>query len=260
MDPELIEAAITPRTKAIIAVHLYGQMCEMDQVMEIAGRHGLKVIEDAAQAHGARWQGLRAGTMADAAAFSFYPGKNLGAYGDGGAVVSRDGDLVERIRSLADHGRMDKYLHGTVGWNSRLDGLQAAILRVKLRRLDEWNARRREHATRYLSALQDAAVGLPTVLPEAEAVWHLFVIRTYNREALQAKLAQEGIASGFHYPVALHQQPAYAHLGVPSGSLPVTERVAAQVLSLPMYPELPSEALERTAELVRAFAPREALV
>jgi dTDP-4-amino-4,6-dideoxygalactose transaminase len=255
MDPEAVEAAITPRTGAIIPVHLYGQPCEMDRIVQIARRHGLKVVEDAAQAHGARWQGARPGALADAATFSFYPGKNLGAYGDGGAVVSSDEALIQRIRSLADHGRLDKYTHATAGVNSRLDGIQAAILRVKLRHLDRWNAARRRHAARYSDILRGSGVRLPVVHPDAEAVWHLFVVRTPEREHLQARLSRDGIASGIHYPVPLHRQAAYAHLGVPEGALPVTERVAAEIVSLPMYAELSEEALARVAEIVGALAP-----
>jgi dTDP-4-amino-4,6-dideoxygalactose transaminase len=254
MDPELIEAAITPSTRAIIAVHLYGQTCEMDAIMAIARRHGLKVIEDAAQAHGARWRGRRAGTLGDIATFSFYPGKNLGAYGDGGAVVSADARLIDRVRTLADHGRLDKYMHGVVGVNSRLDGLQAAILRVKLRRLDEWNAARRAHAERYLAELDNGELELPAVHPDAEPVWHLFVIRTDDRGELQARLAVQGIASGIHYPVPLHMQPAFAHLGIPVGALPVTERITPRIVSLPMFAELSDEAITRIVRIVDAHS------
>lgn len=254
MDSDAVETAITPRTRAIIAVHLYGQPSEMDRIVAIARRHGLKVIEDAAQAHGARWRGRRAGALGDIATFSFYPGKNLGAYGDGGAVVSSDERLIQKIRMLADHGRLDKYTHGSVGVNSRLDGLQAAILRVKLRYLDRWNAARRRHAARYLDALAGSGLRLPTVHPDAEPVWHLFVVRTPDRGELQERLAREGIASGIHYPIPVHRQQAYAHLGIPEGSLPVTERVAAEVVSLPMYAELPEGALASIVEIARSFA------
>ena len=258
MDPDAIEAAITSRTRAIIAVHLYGQTCEMDRIMQIARRHGLKVIEDAAQAHGARWQGRRAGSLGDVAAFSFYPGKNLGAYGDGGAVVSSDEALIERLRRLADHGRLDKYSHLLPGVNSRLDGIQAAILRVKLRYLESWNAARQRHAARYMDGLRGSDLGLPVIHAHAQPVWHLFVVRTPERRELQERLARDGVASGFHYPVPLHLQPAYADLGIPKGSLPVTERVAAQVISLPMYAELPEEALRRVVEIARSLAPSRA--
>lgn len=239
MDPDALESAITPRTRAIVPVHLYGQPCDMDRIMEVARRHNLKVIEDAAQAHGARWRGKRAGSFGDAACFSFYPGKNLGAYGDGGAVVSQDEALIHRIRMFANHGRTDKYIHETEGVNSRLDGLSAAILRVKLRHLDDWNEARRRHTRHYMEILRRrSGAMLPVVNPEAEPVWHLFVVRVPQRDSAQTKLQNQGIAAGVHYPVPLHRQPAYQYLGMAEGSLPVTERVAAHVLSLPMYPEL----------------------
>lgn len=244
MDPALIEPALTPRTKAIIPVHLYGQSCDMDAIMEIARKHDLKVVEDAAQAHGGRWRGQRVGSIGDAATFSFYPGKNLGAFGDAGAVVSQDEDLIERIRMLANHGRLEKYTHKMEGVNSRLDGMQAAILRVKLRHLDEWNQKRRAHADVYLESLSASEFRPQTVNPNAEPVWHLFVIRLAEREALQKKLKDEGIATGIHYPVPLHVQPAYQERQIPLGSLPVTEKAANEVVSLPMYPELTETQLE----------------
>lgn len=251
MDPGKIEAAITPRTRAVLPVHLYGQPCDMDRILDIARRHHLKVVEDAAQAHGARWKGRRTGTLGDVACFSFYPGKNLGAYGDGGAVVSNDETLIQKIRMLANHGRLDKYTHEMEGVNSRLDGLQAAILRVKLRRLDGWNAARCRHAARYAGALRDVGVVLPAVNPNAEHVWHLFVIRSRERDQLQVRLKDKGVATGVHYPLPLHRQPAYRHLNLKPGSLPVTERVASEILSLPMYPELTEE---QTAFVARAVA------
>ncbi|HXI74468.1 MAG TPA: DegT/DnrJ/EryC1/StrS family aminotransferase [Pyrinomonadaceae bacterium] len=244
MDPVLIEKAITPRTKAIVAVHLYGQPCDMDAIMQIAERHGLKVIEDAAQAHGARWRGRRVGSIGDAACFSFYPGKNLGAFGDAGAVVSNDVELLEKVRMLANHGRLEKYTHKMEGVNSRLDGLQAAILRVKLRHLDNWNESRRRHADFYFEALTGGDLQMPVVHEHAEPVWHLFVVRVSDRAGLQAALKQEGIATGVHYPVPLHQQPAYEDFGIARESLPVTDLVAGRVVSLPMYPELTSAQLE----------------
>lgn len=250
MDPDKLEAAITPRTRAIIPVHLYGQPCDMDRIMDIARRHGLKVIEDAAQAHGARSRQRRVGSLGDVACFSFYPGKNLGAYGDGGAVVSNDERLIERIRMVANHGRIDKYLHQTEGVNSRLDGLNAAILRVKLRHLDKWNAARRRHAQRYMELLRASGVVLPFVSSDTEAVWHLFVVRVQDRDGVQKKLQKQGIAAGVHYPVPLHRQPAYEYLGLPEGSLPVTERVAAHVVSLPMYSELTEEQIALVAQVL----------
>ena len=254
MDPALIEPAITPRTKAIIPVHLYGQSCDMDAIMEIARKHGLKVIEDAAQAHGGRWRGQRVGSIGDAATFSFYPGKNLGAFGDAGAVVSQDEELIERVRMIANHGRLEKYTHKMEGVNSRLDGMQAAILRVKLRHLDEWNAKRRQIADAYREQLVDRGIALPTVHENAEPVWHLFVIRVGERERLQSLLKEEGIATGIHYPVPLHQQPAYENRR-DSYSLPATERAAQEVMSLPMYPELNDEQIEAVCNAVSsAFA------
>jgi len=245
MDPALIEQAITPRTKAIIAVHLYGQPCDMDAIMLIAERHGLKVIEDAAQAHGARWRGRRVGSIGDAACFSFYPGKNLGAFGDAGAVVSNDLELMERVRMVANHGRLEKYTHKMEGVNSRLDAMQAAILRVKLRHLDEWNESRRRHADFYFESLSGGDMQMPGVSEHAEPVWHLFVVRVADRDTLQSTLKNEGIATGVHYPVPLHQQPAYENSDQSKNALPVTERVAATVVSLPMYPELTDSQLER---------------
>lgn len=254
LDPALIEQAITPRTKAIIPVHLYGQPCDMDAIMQIAERHGLKVIEDGAQAHGARWRGRRAGSIGDAGCFSFYPGKNLGAFGDAGAIVSNDDDLLERVRMLANHGRLEKYTHKIEGVNSRLDGMQAAILRVKLRHLDEWNESRRRHADFYFETLDAGEILLPATDERAEPVWHLFVVRVPERERLQQVLKAEGIATGIHYPVPLHLQPACEYLGIAPGSLPVTEKAAAEVVSLPMYPELTSSQLERIANAVAAVA------
>jgi dTDP-4-amino-4,6-dideoxygalactose transaminase len=244
LDPALIEAAITPHTAAIVPVHLYGQPCDMDAIMQIAERYGLKVIEDAAQAHGARWRGRRVGSIGDAGSFSFYPGKNLGAFGDAGAVVSNDAELIERIRVFANHGRIDKYTHQTEGVNSRLDTIQATILRVKLRHLDDWNEKRRRLADFYFEALSDKDLQMAGIHEHAEPVWHLFVVRAADRDALQAALTRQGIASGIHYPLPLHLQPAYEQLGVRRGALPVTEATAARVLSLPMYPELTSGQME----------------
>ncbi len=252
MDPDKIEAAITPNTRAIIPVHLYGQLCEMDRIMEIANKHGLKVVEDAAQSHGARWQGKRAGTFGHAATFSFYPGKNLGAYGDGGAVISTDEQVIHAVRMMANHGRTDKYLHEFEGTSSRLDGLQAAVLRVKLPHLDTWNKGRRKVADRYTELLSDGSVTLSAVHPDAEPVWHLFVIRLADRDGLQQHLKEQGVSTGVHYPVPLHLQPAYAHLGISQGSLPITERVAREILSLPMYSELTDDQIQHVVESVRS--------
>ena len=254
MDPALLEVAITPRTKAIIPVHLYGQPCQMDTINAIAQKHNLVVIEDAAQAHGARWEGWRVGSLGDVACFSFYPGKNLGAYGDGGAIVSHNRELIHHIRKLANHGRTEKYVHQEIGVNSRLDGIQAAILRVKLKYLDEWNARRRMHAETYQQALVSSGAVLPVVHSLAEPVWHLYVLRTSNRDGLQELLKSREIDTGVHYPLPLHLQPAYKNIALSKGTLPVTEKAAQQVLSLPMYAELTGDQIEQIAEIVNSHS------
>lgn len=250
IDVDAVEAAITPRTRAIIPVHLYGQTAEMNRLMVIAERHGLKVVEDAAQAHGAVHQGRRAGSLGHAAGFSFYPGKNLGALGDGGAITTSDPDLAERLRVLRNYGAQRKYHNEVQGFNSRLDELQAAFLRVKLARLDEWNAARAHVAERYLAGLGDAGVVLPTVLSGNVSSWHLFVVRSECREALQARLAELGVQTGIHYPVPPHLQPAYTGLGHAAGSFPVTEMLHRQVLSLPMGPNLGDEQVSRVISAV----------
>ena len=252
IDPAAIERAINSRTRAIIPVHLYGQSADMDAVKKIAARHGLLVIEDAAQAHGGRYKGNPAGSLGAAAAFSFYPGKNLGALGDGGAVVTSDADLARRIRQLRNYGSEIKYDHQLAGFNSRLDELQAAVLRVKLRHLDDWNARRRSAAAYYLSRLLPARIGLPAVPHFADPAWHLFVIRSERRDALRGALAAKSIETGIHYPVPPHMQPAYAHLEMPAGSLPISERLHAQVLSLPIGPTITQEQLARVVEIINA--------
>ena len=256
MDPERMEAAVTPRTKAIIPVHLYGQLCDMDAISTIARRHGIKVVEDAAQAHGASWRGQRVGAISDLTCFSFYPAKNLGAFGDAGAIVGNDEALITTARMLANHGRLSKYIHLREGVSSRLDGLQAAILRVKLRHLDDWNLARRQIAQRYLSALTEANVRLPTVRSECDPVWHLFVIRSPDRDRLQASLKASGIETGVHYPCPLHLQPAYCRLGVQKGMLPVTEQVADEILSLPMFPEMTQAQINRVIAAVASFDTR----
>jgi dTDP-4-amino-4,6-dideoxygalactose transaminase len=252
IDPRAIEHAITPRTRAVIAVHLYGQPADMDAVREVTLRHGLLAIEDAAQAHGARYKGEHVGALSDAAAFSFYPAKNLGALGDGGAVVTNDGDLALRVRQLRNYGSQIKYSHELPGFNSRLDELQAAVLRVKLRHLDGWNARRREAAGYYMRHMSKAGVILPAVPAFTEPVWHLFVIRCADREGLRRALSQASIDTGIHYPVPPHLQPAYAGLGLRAGSLPVSERVHAQVLSLPIGPTITQEQLARVVDVLNA--------
>jgi dTDP-4-amino-4,6-dideoxygalactose transaminase len=240
LDPERIEAAITPKTRAIIAVHLYGQPAAMDPILTVATRHGLRVLEDAAQAHGARYRGRPTGTLGDAAAFSFYPGKNLGALGDGGAVTTNDADLAQHLRRLRNYGSAVKYVNDLKGFNSRLDELQAALLRVKLRHLDEWNERRRAVARWYLAELPRRCpeFGLPQVPEWADPCWHLFVVRTQLRTATQEILREKGAETLIHYPIPPHLQQAYAHLGIPRGSLPIAEQLANQVISLPMGPHL----------------------
>lgn len=235
LDPVGAEAAITPRTKAIIAVHLYGQTAEMTVLREICDRHALKLIEDAAQAHGARWNGVRAGALGDAAGFSFYPGKNLGALGDGGCVVTNDKALAEKVRALGNYGSDYKYHHIYKGHNSRLDELQAAFLAAKLPHLDRMNAERRRIAGRYLAEIHHPEVTLPTVLPQCEPVWHIFSIRTPRRDALEAWLASQGIGSGKHYPIPIHRQKAYQDLNLSAGAFPIAEEISATQLSLPMF-------------------------
>ncbi len=252
MDAYQLEHAITPRTRAILPVHLYGQMPDMNAILAIAAQHQIPVIEDAAQAHGATFRGRVAGSMGVAACFSFYPGKNLGAYGDGGAVVTNDAELATRIRRLRDQGRDTKYEHLMIGYNHRLDTLQAAVLKVKLRHLSEWNARRREIAALYRQLLQDCPAVRPlAVAPGQEAVYHLFIVQVEQRERVQERLKQQGIATGIHYPVPLHLQPAYAFLGLRRGTFPVSEAAAERVLSLPMYAEMSNAMVEHVATALR---------
>ena len=241
IDPAKIEQAITPLTKAIMVVHLYGQTADMDPINAIATKHGLKVIEDCAQAHGARYKGRRAGSLGDAAGFSFYPGKNLGAIGDGGAVVTNDHELAERIKVLRNYGSKIKYHNDVVGFNSRLDELQAALLRVKLGKLDEWNERRKRIAAQYLDQFTSYTnIVLPFVTDWADPVWHLFVIRVKKREEIQKKLAEAGIGTMIHYPIPPHLQKAYAELGYAKASFPIAELMHGEVLSLPMGPSMTS--------------------
>ena len=252
MDPNQVEDAITSRTRAILPVHLYGQPCDMDALLDIASRRGLWLVEDAAQAHGARYKGKACGTLGRVGCFSFYPGKNLGAYGDGGAVSTDDRALAARVRQLRDHGRSGKYEHALLGFGERLDTIQAAILRVKLRKLDEWNRRRREHAETY-RALLEGLVELPLEREGVQHVYHLFVIRTRARDALLEHLRSQGISAGIHYPIPLHKQVAFRNAGFSGVPLPVTERVVGEILSLPMYPELTEEQLNCVAESIKSF-------
>jgi dTDP-4-amino-4,6-dideoxygalactose transaminase len=250
IDVNLIEAAITPRTKAIMPVHLYGQPADMDPIMAIAEQHNLVVIEDSAQAHGARYKGRRAGSLGHAAAFSFYPAKNLGAYGDGGIVTTNDATVAERIRMLRNYGQRQKYDHVLKGANHRLDTLQAAVLRVKLPYLDQWNAARRAHADLYTELLANSSVITPTVADYAEPVWHLYVIRDTDRGELSKHLKSHNIDSGIHYPIPIHFQEAYDDLPYATGSFPLAEQYAGQILSLPMYAELTDPMIERVAAAI----------
>lgn len=252
LDPERVEAAITPRTRAIMPVHLYGQPADMDALGDIAARHGLRLIEDAAQAHGAEFGGRRCGSIGDLACFSFYPGKNLGAYGDAGAVSGNDEELLVRVRRLRDHGRISKYEHTEIGSGERLDTIQAAVLRIKLRHLERWTEARRAHARRYDELLAGTDVITPHEDPRARHVYHLYVIRSRARDELLAHLRAAGVQAGIHYPVPLHRQPAYG-TQYASLSLPETERAAREVLSLPLFPEMTEEQIAYTAGVVRAF-------
>jgi dTDP-4-amino-4,6-dideoxygalactose transaminase len=255
MDAAKLERALTPRTKVILPVHLYGQPADMQPILELAARHGLPVLEDAAQAHGAEVGGRRAGSLGHAACFSFYPGKNLGAYGDAGMVTSGDADYIARLRQIANHGGgSNKYDNVVVGTNSRLDTLQAAVLRVKLRHLDAWNRERRERVEAYAKALAGVpGLTLPRERGEARSAWHLYTVRTPERDGLQAHLKAQGIATAVHYPRPIHLQPAMAPAGGRVGDLPVSEALSREVLSLPLYPELPLPTVERIAGEVRAF-------
>ncbi len=238
LDPNLLEAAITSHTRAIMPVHLFGQPANMDAINEIACRHGLPVIEDAAQAHGSTYKGKRAGTLGASACFSFYPSKNLGCYGDGGAVVTDDDHVADRVRSLRDHGRINKYEHGELGYGHRLDGIQAAILAAKLPHLDDWNAGRRRLAARYGEQLAGTAAVTPQHLPETEPVYHCYVVRTPKRDATLKSIQAAGVGAGVHYPIPLHLQPAYRHLELGPGSFPISEQAAHEVITLPLYAEM----------------------
>jgi dTDP-4-amino-4,6-dideoxygalactose transaminase len=238
LDPARIEAAITPRTKVVLPVHLYGQPADMDPILEIARNHGLRVLEDAAQAHGARYKGRRVGAHGDVVAWSFYPGKNLGALGDAGAITTNDPVLADRIRVLRNYGSRVKYVNEVQGFNSRLDPIQAAVLRVKLKHLDAWNTRRSELASEYLVGLADTDIGLPHVPEWAEPSWHLFVVRSQRRDELQEGLARAGVGSLIHYPIPPHKQAAYSHLSLAGSTFPIADALAREVLSLPMGPHL----------------------
>jgi dTDP-4-amino-4,6-dideoxygalactose transaminase len=252
IDPHRIEAAITPRTKAIIPVHLYGRPADLDAILKIGASRGIPVIEDACQAHGARWRGRRVGGFGLASTFSFYPGKNLGAYGEGGALTTNDDKVAELTRVLRDHGQTRRYYHDRIGYNYRMDGFQGAVLRVKLRHLDEWTKRRREITRRYRERLGGARVGLPEDDPRAESVYHLFVAYVDHRDAVRDALEARGVHTAIHYPVPLHLQGAYSWLGLGPGSLPYTERACDRVLSMPLFPEMTLEQVDCAAEALTA--------
>jgi dTDP-4-amino-4,6-dideoxygalactose transaminase len=255
LDPSLIEAAITPRSKVLLPTHLYGQPADLDPILEIARRRGLEVLEDGAQAHGARYKGRPIGAHSKAVCWSFYPGKNLGAFGDGGAITTDDLEFATRVRTLGNYGSVRKYVHEAKGFNSRLDPLQAAVLRVKLAHLDAWNARRAAIAAIYHDQLDGLSLTLPHVPSWAEPSWHLFVIQVEDRAALQQRLIDARVQTLIHYPVAPHRQPAYADMRVTAGSLPIAERLAEHVLSLPIGPQLKLDDARRVAAAVRQHIP-----
>jgi dTDP-4-amino-4,6-dideoxygalactose transaminase len=251
MDPARVEAAIGPKTKAILPVHLYGQPADMDPILDVARRRGLLVIEDAAQAHGARYKGRPVGSLGDLACFSFYPGKNLGAYGEGGLVLTSNDEYANKIRMLRDWGAEKKYHHVLAGYNYRMEGMQGAILRVKLRYLEAWTEARRAHAARYRTLLADCGVGIPAEAADARHVWHVYAVRTRERDAVMKALGEQGIQTGIHYPIPVHLQPAYADAAYARGSFPLAEKAADEVTSLPMYPELTEEQMQLVAGALR---------
>jgi len=253
IDPEKLEAAITDRTRAIIPVHLYGQPADMDPILEVARKHNLWVLEDAAQAHGACYKGKRVGGLGDIAGWSFYPGKNLGAFGDGGAVTTNNGELADRVRVLRNYGSRTKYFNEVRGFNSRLDEIQAAVLRVKLKHLDEWNRRRRNIAELYRRELEGCNLILPYVPEWAEPAYHLFVVRSGQRDALQQYLETQGIGTLIHYPVPPHLQQAYCEIGLAAGTLPISERIHREVLSLPIGPHVTEAQVETVTRAVCQF-------
>ena len=252
MDPARLEAAITPRTKAIIPVHLYGQPADLDPILEIASRHGIPVVEDAAQAHGARYKGRPAGSIGRIGCFSFYPGKNLGAYGEGGALVTNDAGIAARARALRDHGQAERYHHAEIGYNYRLEGFQGAVLGIKLRHLPAWSEQRRRVAARYNERLmplaKDGVLETPTEKTWSQGVYHLYVILVKDRDKVRDRLQEAGIATGLHYPIPLHLQEALAHLGGRRGDFPAAERIADRCISLPMFPQLTMDDVDYVAD------------
>jgi dTDP-4-amino-4,6-dideoxygalactose transaminase len=254
LDPDKLQAALTSRTRAILPVHLYGQPADLEPILRVASGHGLPVVEDAAQAHGARYQGRRVGGLGRAGCFSFYPAKNLGAFGEGGALVTNDAELAQGARMLRNHAQMEKYRHECIGFNYRMDAFQGAVLGIKLARLDGWNERRRAHAARYRERLEGVpALGLPAALTDRESVCHLFVVEVDGRDWVARQLQAAGIETGLHYPIPVHLQPAYRHLGLGPGSFPVAERLAQRCLSLPMFPELADEQIDYVCATLAAL-------
>jgi dTDP-4-amino-4,6-dideoxygalactose transaminase len=254
LNPEQLENAITSKTKAVIPVHLYGQMADMDRIQQIAKSRGLFVIEDACQAHGAEYKGCPAGSMGNAGCFSFYPGKNLGAYGEAGAIATNNAELAEKMRMLRDHGQAKKYHHSMIGWNARMDGFQGSVLRVKLKYLSAWNEARRRNAQFYDELLSDVSnVIIPVEADYAKHVYHIYAIRTQNRDALISTLAEKDIHCGIHYPIPIHLQPAYKFLGYGTGSFPVAEKCAKELVSLPMFPELSKEQIQYVVHETKLF-------
>ena len=253
LDPAALEAAITPKTKAVIPVHLYGQPCDLEAIRAICGKHGLKLVEDAAQAHGAEYRGTKVGGIGEAGCFSFYPAKNLGACGEGGALVTHDAELARRARLLRNHGSEKRYHHEAIGYNYRMEGIQGAVLSVMLKQLDDWNAARRERVAQYNALLEGSNVTCPFEADDVRSAWHLYTIQHPNRDALSAHLADQQIGSAVHYPTPLHLQPCFAHLGYSAGQFPVSEKLAGYCLSLPLFPQLTSEQVERVCEVVKAF-------
>ncbi len=254
LDPARLEEAITPRTRAIIPVHLFGQMADMDPIMDIARKHGLQVIEDASQAHGAEYKGRKAGSIGHAGCFSFYPGKNLGAAGEGGAIVTNDANLVKRMQMIRDHGQSRKYHHDVVGWNARMDGLQGAILNVKLHYLEQWNTARRRNARLYNELLDNLpGIQLPVEMDECKHVYHLYVIRTERRDDFMKFLAENGVNCGIHYPVPVPATDAYRFLDYTGDHFPVSEKYAGEIVSLPMFSELTAEQIEHSAAVIKQW-------
>jgi dTDP-4-amino-4,6-dideoxygalactose transaminase len=247
IDPERVEAAITKKTRAIIPVHLYGRPANLDAIMKIAADRGLLVIEDACQAHGASYEGKRVGGFGHSAAFSFYPGKNLGAYGEGGALTTNDDEVAALLRALRSHGEATRYLHKYLGYNYRMDGFQAAVLNVKMKHLDEWTAKRRAFSSLYRTLVSDAKLDLPQDSPDAECVYHLFVAYVEDRDRVRKSLEERGVQTAVHYPIPVHLQEAMAHLGFKEGSLPHTERACQRVLSMPLFPEMTEEQVRYAA-------------